>query len=563
VRLLLGVELSPGCRRTRLTSIRAASDRQALSGVGVWLLCLTLLAPLGCRGGSDRSSASSATAGGATLHIAQTAEPTTFDPALVQDGPTIEVLMHVFDGLVEWTPQNKLAPALAERWEVSPDGRTFTFHLRPDVRFQNGRLLKASDFIYSINRSLLPETRSTVAMSYLNDIVGAGDVAAGRAKEAKGLSAPDAQTLKITIDAPKAYFLSKLTYPTAYALCREIIEARGGHVDETNLVGTGPFRLTEYRSGGHIILERNPSYFEGPPKLARIERAIVLDAGTRHSMFESGQLDIVDVTMADLEQDRKDPELSSKLHYFNRPAVYYAALNQTGFPPFKDRRVRQAFSHAVDKDRICSTVLLGVNQRAAGILPPGVPGYDPQFTGLVYDVTKAKSLLAAAGFPEGRGFPPLTLTFRERMPDIKRVCEVMAEMLRTNLGIDVTLRELEWGKFLGERNHGAMPFYFLRWAADYLDPQNFTSVMLRTGAPENRIGYNSPEFDRLCDQGDVEQDPAKRLALYRRAQSIAVTDAPWSPVYFQKDVELWNPRLRGVEDSLMGHLPHKRTTIAD
>src|SRR5207249_4962658 len=123
---------------------------------------------------------------GATLHLAQTAEPTTFDPALVQDGPTIEVLMHVFDGLVQWTPQNKLAPALAERWEVSPDGRTFTFHLRPNVRFHNSRALKASDFIYSITRSLLPATRSPVAMSYLNDIVGAGDVAAGRTKEVKG-----------------------------------------------------------------------------------------------------------------------------------------------------------------------------------------------------------------------------------------------------------------------------------------------------------------------------------------------------------------------------------------
>src|SRR5205085_3055660 len=133
--------------------------------------------------------------------------------------------------------------------------------------------------------------------------------------------------------------------------------------------------------------------------------------------------------------------------------------------------------------------------------PPGVPGYERQSTGLAYAAPKAKSLRAGAGSPEGRASPPLSLTFRERMPDIKRVCEVMAEMLRTNLGIDVTLRELEWGKFLGERNHGTMPFYFLRWAADYLDPQNFTSVMLRTGAPENRIGYSSAEFDRLCDQG--------------------------------------------------------------
>jgi oligopeptide transport system substrate-binding protein len=469
--------------------------------------------------------------------------------------------MHVFDGLVQWTTENKLAPALAEKWERSPDGRTFTFHLRPGVKFHNGREVKASDFVYSMNRALRPETRSTVATTYLNDLVGAADVAAGRAKEAKGIAAPDDRTLKLTIDKPKAYFLSKLTYPTAYVVCREAIEARGGRIDETNMVGTGPFRLTEYRRGARIVLERNPDYFSGAAKLARIERAIVLDAGTRHAMFENGQLDIVDVTMADLEQDRKDPDLSSKLHYFNRPSIYYAAMNQRAFRPFKDQRVRQAISHAVDKEKICQTVLLGINQHARGIIPPGVPGHDPKFAGLPHDVAKAKSLLAAAGYPDGRGFPALTLTFRERAPDIKRVCVVMAEMLRSNLGLNVTLRELEWGKFLEERNRGTMPFYFLRWAADYLDPQNFTSVMLHSKAPENTLGYSNPEFDRLCDQGDVEQDPAKRLALYRNAQSIAVEDAPWSPTYFQRDVELWNPRLRGIEDCLMGHLPHERTTF--
>jgi ABC-type transport system substrate-binding protein len=528
--------------------------KQPVAGVlGVALL----LVFAGCRS-TDRSQPSTSAA---TLHLAQSAEPTTFDPAVVEDGPTIEVLMHIFDGLVQWTPQNSLAPALAERWEVSADGRTFTFHLRAGVKFQNGRPLKASDFVYSLNRALRPQTRSTVAMTYLNDIVGAADVAAGRSNEARGLAAPDDHTLTIMIDAPKAYFLAKLTYPTAYAVCREAIEAHGGRMDEINLVGTGPFRLAEYRRGERVVLERNTAYFEGAPKPSRIERAIVLDAGTRHAMFENGQLDIVDVTMADLEQDRKDPELSSKLHYFERPAIYYAALNQRAFPPFRDRRVRQAIASAIDRDRMCRTVLLGVNQPAAGIIPPGVPGYDPRYTGLVADVAKAKVLLAAAGFPDGRGFPPLTLTFRERQPDIKRVCEVIAEMLRTNLGLNVTLRELEWGKFLTERNRGTMPLYFLRWMADYLDPQDFTSVMLHTGAPENTIGYSNPEFDRICDRADVEQDPAKRMALYRQAQSIAVQDAPWVPVYFQKDVELWSPRLHGVEDSLMGHLPHKRTTV--
>jgi ABC-type transport system substrate-binding protein len=497
------------------------------------------------------------------LHLAQTAEPTTLDPALVQDGPTIEVLQQICNGLVQWTSANKLAPCLAERWETSADGRTYTFHLRSGVKFHNGRMLSADDFVYSIQRALLPATKSPVAAVYLNDIVGARDVLAGKSTKVAGLAAPDPRTVRITIDAPKAYFLAKLSYPTAFVLAREAIEAQGGKLDEKSLVGTGPFRLTSYRHGVRLVLEAFPEYFEGAPKLARIERAIVLDAGTRHAQFESGALDICDVTMADYEKDRTDSVLQKQLHQFDRPSIFYLALNQRAFPPFKDVRVRQAFNHAIDKDRLVKTVMLGVNRKADGILPPGVPGHDPHFQGLGFDPERARKLLADAGFPGGKNFPPLTLTFRERMPDYKRVCEVIAEMLRTNLGLDVSLRELEWGKFLAERNQGTMPLYFLRWAADYLDPQNFLSTMLHSKAPENTIGYASAEFDRLCEKADTLQNLEERLRVYRQAEERVVKDAPWVPIYYQRDIELWNPRLQGVEDSSMGHLPHRKTHFSE
>jgi oligopeptide transport system substrate-binding protein len=522
-----------------------------------------VLLALGAWGCARRTGASATgDADRRTLRLAQTAEPTTFDPALVQDGPTIEVLMHLYDGLVQWTTENKLAPAIAERWEVGENGRLYTFHLRPDVKFSNGRTVTAADFVYGMTRALLPAARSSVAMTYLNDIVGARAVADGKATTLDGVTAVDDHTLRIKIDAPKAYFLSKLTYPTAYAVCREAIEGNGGQIDERNVVGTGPFRLGEYRRGEHLLLVANDTYFEGRPKLDQIDRLIVLDAGTRHQMYEAGQLDIVDVSTADLEQDQRDARLSKELRKFDRPAVFYCAMNQTAFPPFRDRRVRQAFNEAIDRRRLIQTVLMGVNQPAEGIVPPGVPGYDAAFKGLDFDPAQARRLLGEAGYPDGKGFPALTLTFRERVPDIKRSAEVVAEMLRTNLGVTVTLHELEWGKFLAERNRGSMPFYFLRWMADYLDPQNFLSVMLHSGAPENTIGYHNPTFDRLCDQADTMQDPQRRLALYHQAETLVVQDAAWVPIYFQKDVELWNPRLQGVEDMLLGHLPHKRTTLA-
>jgi len=199
--------------------------------------------------------------------------------------------------------------------------------------------------------------------------------------------------------------------------------------------------------------------------------------------------------------------------------------------------------------------------RAEGILPKGVPGYDPSFKGLPFNPAAAREELAQAGFPGGQGFPKITLSFRDGMPDVRRVCEVAQQDLKANLGIDVQLQQMDYGELLKRRNQADLPFYFLRWAADYLDPQDFLSVMLRTGAPENRISYSSAQFDRLCDQADVETKPDRRLQLYRQAERIAVDDAAWGPVYFQKDIELWNPRVQGLRDSLMGHLPHTRTFI--
>ena len=533
------------------------------------LLSVALLSGLfpalsGCGGHTAGTSASGGGAVGSAadsgiLRVAQTAEPTTLDPAAVQDGPTIELMMQIYNGLVQWNTENKLVPDLAEKWEVSKDGKIYTFHLRQGVKFHNGRPVTAQDFVYSITRSLDPKMASPVAMVYLDDLVGAKAFHDGTASTLQGVEAPDPQTLRLTIDAPKAYFLAKLTYPTAYAVCKEAIEKSGGKVDETSMVGTGPFKLSEYRQGDRLLLTANPDYWEGAPKLGQIERRILLDNDTRHDKFEAGELDICGITMAQYRADKANPKLSPLIKQFPRPSIYYVFLNQKALPQFKDKRVRQAFAMAINKAEIIRAVHEGVPQQAEGIIPPGVPGYNEQFKGLPYDPEKAKSLLAAAGFPGGKGFPKITLSFRASEQDIKNTAVAIANDLQKNLGLQVRTDEVEWTTFLKRRNEGGLQMGFLRWAADYLDPQDFISVMLRTGSPENTLGYSNPEYDRLCDQADTMQDAEQRLATYRKAEALAVDDAPWIPMYFQKDVELWNPALMGVEDSAMGHLPHKRT----
>lgn len=545
--------------------------------------CLALLLSLwicvlaaGCTTGKHRNNGPAGgpagDAGGNVLRYALTTEPTTLDPAKVEDGTTIDLLQQVFEGLVSWNEKNEIAGNLAERWEVSPDGKIYTFYLKSGVKFHNGREVTAEDFKYSLERACNPALASPTAPNYLKDIVGVDEVLSGKARNIRGVRVVDPRTLQIEIDRPRPYWLGNMTYPCSYVVCREEVEKHPrGDIDETNMVGTGPFRLGEFRRGYQVSLVANPDYHGGRPRLDGIVRPIIKEGITRLNKYEAGELDIVDVSPRDLERINNDPKLQVDLKSFPRAAIWYLALNQAPEgSPFRDKRVRLAFAHAIDRDEVIRVALKGQADRANGIIPPGVPGHNPDVRPIPYNPQKARELLTQAGYPDGKGFPELTLSFRQDLPQVSQTAEVVAEQLKRNLNIMVQLRPMEWGQFLRERSNKTMPFSHLRWGADYLDPQNFLSTLLHTSVrdaqgreshPENGVGYSNPEFDRLCDAADVESDPEKRMALYRRAEQIAVDDAPWVPLYFQRDLELVRSRVRNLRESLAGHLPHTTTTV--
>ncbi len=532
-----------------------AISRKAFLGVSA--VFVGSVAAGGCRRGGSGGGAA-----GNTFKYALQGPPTSFDPAKVEDGDTIDLLMQVFEGLVQWDPDSKIVGGIAEKWEISEDGTVYTFQLKPSVSFHNGRKLTAQDMVYSFTRAVLPATLSTTARTYLNDIVGALDCLDSKTKELKGVKAVDEHTLQITIDKRRPYFLAKLTYPTGYAVCKEAIEANNGELDDKALIGTGPFKLKTYQAGYSVTLAGNKEYHGGAPVLDGIDRRILGDSSARQTAYESGQTDLTDVQRADLARIQGDSVLGKEVNEFPRAAIWYLALNQQAFAPFKDKRVRQAFAHALNKDELIKVALKGTVQKAEGIVPPGVPGHNSGFKGLGYDPAKAKDLLASAGFAEGKGLPKLVISFRNNYQHIADGVLAIRNDLKQNLGIEVDVRQMDFAQLLRERNQGTMPCYHMRWAADYLDQQNFLSLMLRTGSAENTIGYSNPEFDRLCDEADVEADPVKRIALYNQAEAIAVDDAPWVCIYFQHDVELHKPYLKGIRPGLMGHLPHTSTTVA-
>ncbi len=524
------------------------------------LLCVPLLLGTGC-GHNAHSTGPVAN----TLRVPLLASPTTFDPAMVQDGTTIDMMQNVFEGLVQWTTSNTLAPALAVKWSVSPNGLVYTFHLRPNVKFQDGSAFTASDVYASMRRALDPKLGSPVALTYLGDIAGAAEVSAGKTTTLTGVKVVNPSTVQITITKPKAYWMDTLTYPTAYVVSPKET-APPNHILSADEVmrgaGTGPFQVQSYQKDFKVTLTANKTYWDGPPRIAGIERPIIKDAGTRHAQYASGSIDILQYeTQGDLQADLQDPALKAQVQYFSRAATFYIGLNQKAFPAFKDVRVRQALAYATDKEKIRHVALNDRNDLAQDILPEGIPGYDPNFRGIPYDPAKARVLLASAGYPGGKGFPSIPMTYRESYPDLAKTVDLLRQMWADNLGVKIVPRVSEWGAMLAREDQNVLECYHIRWAADYLDPQDYYSTLLRTGSIEDHVVYSNPQFDALCDRADVEQNKTKRMALYRQAARIAADEAPMIPLYYQKDIELVKPYVHNIDDSLMGHLPYKHLTL--
>jgi oligopeptide transport system substrate-binding protein len=496
--------------------------------------------------------------------------PTSLDPGVVQDGDTLDAIQQIYEGLVTWSPENEVVGALAESWEVKPDNKTYVFHLRQGVKFHSGRECKAADVKWTIERNAVHKIQSQTVDAYLSDVVGVSSVVARqRAKRQSdpaeiinisGIRVVDDYTLEIELVRPTPYFLGKLTYLVSAPIDKDFASIDGEMGDVKQMVGTGPYKLASYERDQMIVLEAFADYHGGAPALKRIERPVIKDPATRLNVYKKGDVDFVMLERQDID-GLKGTEYEEDLVYFDRPAIWYIGLNQLTVDAFKDKRVRQAIAMAIDRQRIVEEVLGGHNTIATGIIPPGVPGYRENGPAFKYDVARAKALLAEAGYPDGKGFPELNMNFREQRADIQLAAEAVAEDLKKNLGITVKLQTMEWRAYLDKYNNNQLTFFHMRWAADYLDPQNFISHMLASYGPENKIGYNNPQFDALCRQADSTLDMNLRIPMYQRAEDIVVDDAVWVPIYFQRDAELHRPWIKDMRKSLFGHLPHTTTRV--
>ncbi|RYG36734.1 peptide ABC transporter substrate-binding protein [bacterium] len=517
-----------------------------------------LFAVLAAGCGKGNFSAKANAAAGSTLRIAIHTQPTTLDPALVQDVDTGDLVQNIYEGLVAYGEDNKIKPMLAESWTVEDGGKTYVFKIRK-AKFHNGREITAGDFKWTFERNADPKLRSPITLGYLGDIVGIKERGEGKATEISGVTAPDDRTLRITLDKPRPYFLGKLTYPCGFVLAKEVVGNTEINSAKTS-VGTGPFTLAEYVPAQQVDLKSFPDYWDGAPKIDRYVRPVIQDAQARLGKFRNGELDMLTLERQDLAAVDSDAKLKPQLRAQPRPAIYYLGMNQGAYAPFKDKRVRRAFAMAVDRKKIADD-LVGL-PLAGGLVPVGVPGSREDLAPIPYDPEGARALIAQAGFPGGKGLPALTIHYREGRPDSQLLAVAAAQDLEKNIGLKVQPRSMEWRSFLEARNQEKLPFYGASWYGDYLDPQNFLSFLLRTGASENHDGYSNPAFDELVDQGDTMEEGPDRLRIYQTAEDILLDDTARIPVYMGRDMVLVSPRLQGLRYNLLGTMPMSKVTLA-
>lgn len=447
-------------------------------------------------------------------------QPRTLDPALTHGGPSGPI-GSIFSGLVTLDTNLQVQSELAESWDISEDGTLYTFYLRPDAKFHDGRPVTAEDVIFSWERAADPETNSDTAATYLGDIIGVQEMLAGQADHISGIRALDDYTLEVQIDAPKVYFLSKLNYPVSYVVDRSNVTQTDW---EHRPNGTGPFYLQEWQDDEVLILARNEEYYRDPAKVQNV--VYLMGAGIPLSMYETDEIDLVGVGGSTLErlQDPNNPLFPDLRLGVDMCTTYVGFNNQE--PPFDVPLVRQAFSYAIEQEKLIKGLFKDNVLPATGPLPPGMSGYTGNLESYDFDRQKAVSLLSQAGYEDPASFPEITFT-TSGYASAGPLVTALITMWQENLGISVDPVLINPFTYLDELYAGNTGNIFVSgWCADYPDPENFLDVLFHSGSAQNLSGYDNPIVDDLLLEARSETNVDQRMTQYNQIEQLIVNDAP-------------------------------------
>jgi peptide/nickel transport system substrate-binding protein/oligopeptide transport system substrate-binding protein len=492
------------------------------------------------------------------LRFRNARDPRTLEPGLFLELVTGGIAKDMHAGLLRYNDKMEIAPFIAKEWSVSADGLTYTFKLRDDVKFHNGRKVVADDFAYTFTRILNPKIKAAAGPSNLAKVKGAKDFMDGKATAVEGLQAPDATTFKIVMAQPDPALILRLATAFMSVVPKEaVIDGEAKWKDKP--VGAGAYKYVDWQPNVKVVLEANPDYFLGKPKIDRIEFLTVPDAATALAQYQKGELDVIGVTGAQLAQVNADATMSKELVQFPRGQLTFFVLNEKRVPAFKDKNVRQAFNYALDRKTLIEKVMRNDRNVATGYIPLGIPEAIAGETGYAYDPAKAKELMTKAGFADGKGFPKIEFV---TTADEQTLAEAIVAQLKANLGIDVTVRIGESGDVLnGLWAKDKWDIVSWGWSADRPAAEVWLYELLYSKVESNFASYNNPEYDKLVDKALGEVDAAKRIAAWREVAKMASDEAPMIPFGFAKYLYLVKPYVKSFSADLLGPIRTENVLI--
>ena len=488
------------------------------------------------------------------------AEPETYDPSIAVGQPDGRVARLLFEGLTREHPETlQPLPGQAYRWDLSADGRTYTFHLRPGITWSDGRPVTAHDFRWSWLRVLKPETAARYA-NFLSAVVNAVAYNKGEIKDENlvGLEAPDDSTFVVHLEAPVPYFLYLTQYYTCLPVPRWAVEKhRNRWTLPGNIVTNGAFTLTYWRQNNRFEFAKNPRYWDAASvRLDRIVGFTIDDLNTSFNLYKAG---VIDWCPSGYFPSQFIPYMRPYGDYRHGDyhGVYFYSICVKK-PPLDDINVRRALKYAVDRDAIANDLLKGSRRPWGNFAPSGYPGYENP-PGITYDPVRARDYLAKAGYPGGKGFPRFSILINTS-EDHRRIAEAIQAMWKRELGIPVEIENQEWGSYL--QSTTALQYEVARrsWIGDYLDPNTFLAMFV-SGDGNNRTGWSDRRYDGLLRAAAKELDPAHRFAILRDAEAMLLDEGPVIPIYHYSTNELVKPYVRGIYQTALDVHPLTRVWI--
>ena len=537
-----------------------ASKHKKCDLIFLSILLATCVTLTGC--GSSETNVVAGNKSG-TLYWGNGTEPQSLDPQIATGVPEHHVISAVMEGLVLKDRKTlEPRPGVAKTWDISDDGRVYTFYLRENAKWSNGDAHTAHDYVWSWWRAL----QTTLGNQYaymLFPIKNAKRYYDGETSDFSdvGVKAIDNRTLQVTLTNPTPYFLQLLDHYSLFPVHQATIE-KFGRADERgtrwsyegNLVGNGPYKLEEWKINRHITVTKNPYYWdEANVSINSIVFKPVDNAVTEERMFRAGALHVTSSIPADkiaIYQEKSAPELKITPYL----GTYFYRLN-INTPQLQDKRVRRALGMAIDRKQLVDNITKGGQIPAYTMTPPGTMGYFPEST-LNFDPEAAKRLLAEAGYPNGEGFPPIEILYNTNEGH-RKIAVALQEMWKNYLNIDIKLLNQEWKVYLATESAGDYQISRGGWIGDYVDPNNFLDMFLCNGG-NNRTGWCNEEYDRLIlEVAPSQSSHEQRLKIFQQAETMLLEDMPIIPVYTYTSIKLLHPSVRNFDDNILNQAMYK------